>query len=202
METCCAEVELRGTVVYVRRCGAKLCFVDILCSSSSSCSSLSTSSSSSTSSSPSSSSFRVELAVRCERVPKLLKLGDLVCARGRWEEEQKLHPPLVPILACDQVFFFPFLFISSFFHPSRFSQVPVVLEKFDSSVVQFVPIPGPARRKLVDDKTLHCRFWLSMRKCQRGETCRYLHTQDEKLFASEAKKMIVNLEAKKQNKVR
>jgi hypothetical protein len=59
------QCAIDGQIVYIRRCGAELCFVDIMTAG----------------------QTRVELVVKAARVPKLLKLGDCIAAQGEWEEE-------------------------------------------------------------------------------------------------------------------
>ena len=73
------EVEVRGQIVFVRRCGAALCFVDVLRAEDAS---------------------RAELLVRAPRAPRLLKLGDLVRARGVWEPPRPGELPSCSLLCC------------------------------------------------------------------------------------------------------
>ncbi len=129
-----------GQVVYMRRSGVGLCFVDVV----------------------GEDGVRIELVVKAARVPKLVKLGDVVEAEGEWEDAATL----------------------------RTTSVPRVVIKFDNSR-PFVPIPDASRRpKAVALPTEPCRFWLSSRACMRGASCRYLHSQldsEEYLVASRSR---------------
>jgi hypothetical protein len=78
--------------------------------------------------------------------------------------------------------------------------VPVVLHKYDSSR-PFVPIPAP-RTRPDTEKEKHCRFWLSERRCARGDACRYLHADvGSDVFLREAKQMLEVQSFKRANKV-
>ena len=122
--------ELEGQIVYIRRRGAELCFLDLLLGE----------------------GGRVELVVKAARVPKLIKLGDVVAAAGVWEDAATL----------------------------RTTAVPRVVKAHDPRS-PFVPIPAPPRRLAAHDPppSSHCRFHLSSKRCPRGASCRHRHAELE-----------------------